>query len=106
MAALLQIVGFAWAAIGAYNLYLQDWSTPEATAGNSFAVILNMVLFIIPGLILGGMGHSMQKRQKSTASKPVSSIQQRLAQLDDLLASRAVSRDEYDRRREQILRDV
>lgn len=65
MSMLLQIVGFVWAAIGVGNIVLQDWDTPAAVAGNQFALVFNMVLFIIPGLILGGMGHSMQKKDQA-----------------------------------------
>lgn len=65
MGTLLQIIGGIWALIGFGNLVGMPW-----TGGNTnvltFGLIFNMLLFVVPGLIVLGLGSNIIKR-KSTS---------------------------------------
>jgi hypothetical protein len=62
MAILMQIIGFGWAILGAANLigmFSKDVGEGIATIG----LLVNVLLFILPGLVVGSMGVNMKKRQ-------------------------------------------
>lgn len=56
----LRIIGLVWFALGAGNLILGFQRLSSSTVA-TFALIFNMVLFIIPGLILYAVGERMGK---------------------------------------------
>jgi hypothetical protein len=57
---LLLIVGAGWAILGLGNIVMMPWA--EGGGVLTFGVIFNMVLFILPGLILAGIGSALRKR--------------------------------------------
>ena len=59
MTGILALVGFGWAAIGVGNVVSMSRVTESETA-LAVGLVFNMVLFILPGLILGAV--SLQKR--------------------------------------------
>ena len=67
MGVLLMVVGLGWAAIGIGNFFSASSSghLPGAWAGVSLMV--QMVFFVIPGLLLAGIGSGIRKRNTKTA---------------------------------------
>lgn len=63
----LRIIGGAWALIGFMNIINSPLFKPNAaTTTNDWAalaLIFNMLLFIVPGLLLAGVGSIIKKRQ-------------------------------------------
>lgn len=111
MDVLLKIVGGLWAFLGALNLYMAYSADPGDSTSLAFGLILNMLVFILPGLAVYGIGVAISKKKtppakktKSIASKP--RLEDRLARLDDLLIQGAISEPEYDSRRSEILREI
>ena len=51
----LMIIGFGWAALGAANI-LMMFGNGASEGVAMFGFIFNMVLFVLPGLVLGGIG--------------------------------------------------
>ena len=65
MAKLLKVVGIIWAAIGAGNIigmFAKVGSGHELL--ETFGMIFNFVLFIIPGLLLAGLGAVIAKNKQ------------------------------------------
>jgi hypothetical protein len=61
------VVGVGWALLGLGNIVLglaKLSSEGYGSTAQSFAIIFNMVLFVIPGLICAGMGALITKRQR------------------------------------------
>jgi hypothetical protein len=112
MSTLLRIVGVIWALIGAANIVsiLGD-STNSIKA---FAILFNMVVFVLLGLIVYGIGAGIAKRTAAAivpaaaapAQIPKPSIEERLKQLENMRAQGLIRPDEYEARRAAILREV
>jgi hypothetical protein len=66
MKILLMIVGGIWAAIGLGNLIMSPAIQNGETGWASAALLVNVLLFIIPGLILCGVGAAIPKATKAT----------------------------------------
>jgi len=65
MVTLLKIVGFIWALIGLGNLIGMPWTgSPDGVL--TIGLMFNMLLFIIPGLIVYGIGAGIKKRQAAS----------------------------------------
>lgn len=61
MGSLLKLVGLGWAALGVVYMYsLTQESSNETTLG--FGLMIAMLLFILPGLVVGGLGSIADKR--------------------------------------------
>ena len=61
MRILLQVVGAIWALIGLGNMIGMPWG--ESSEGVlTFGLIFNMLLFVIPGLVVYGIGAAIKKR--------------------------------------------
>lgn len=61
MGSFLKIIGFVWALIGFANLFLMPWTT----AGEGLLTVglmVNILLFIFPGLGLYGVGTMMARK--------------------------------------------
>ena len=74
----LIVVGLGWAVLGALNLFAGLNNLQNAGYGStaqSFALIFNMVLFILPGLGLAGVGTMLHRRRKvqATSASPSAS---------------------------------
>ena len=111
MASLLRIVGAIWAVIGVLNLFGMPWQT-SAEGLLTFGLMFNVLLFILPGLVVIGIGEAIARRSKQqspespqTTAQPTS-IQERLTKLDGLLSSGAITAQEHASRRAEILREV
>ena len=71
MGVFLFIVGVIWALIGVGNIYsglsniaASGWSSNWA----SFNLIFNMVLFVLPGLVVAGLGYHISAKKQSARS--------------------------------------
>lgn len=108
MATLLRWVGGIWAVIGVGNLIGMPWTTAGQgllTAGLMF----NMLLFVVPGLIVYGIGSAISKKQTPAAELPAEtkkSVENRLQELAALKDKGLVSADEFEIRRKQLLNEV
>lgn len=114
MSLLLKIIGIIWAVIGFANLYSMPWD--EASSGvQVFGLMFNMLLFILPGLIVYGVGAAISKKKDKVNSKQENlnlpsaspkSIEDRLKRLDELKERNLLSQDEYDKKRKEIISEV
>jgi len=61
----LLLVGLIWAVIGVGNIVFMDWTPGPAgaTGIQTFGLMFNMLLFILPGLVVGGIGAMLLKRR-------------------------------------------
>jgi len=107
MDTVLKIVGGIWAFLGAANIIMMPW-TKSGEGLLTFGLIFNVLLFIIPGLVVYGIGLSISKKRAASPSAPQAntSIEARLQQLDDLKSRGVISPEEYVARRADILREV
>jgi hypothetical protein len=110
MATLLRVVGGIWAVIGAGNIVLMPWGS-SASGVLTFGLIFNFVLFVLPGLIVYGIGARMSSRQQNVVddAAPVvkpQPVEVRLQQLGELKERGLVSESEYATRRAEILREI
>jgi hypothetical protein len=114
MGTLLKVVGAIWALIGLGNLIGMPWA--ESSEGIlTFGLMLNMLLFVIPGLVVYGIGVGIKKRQatstevassKSTIGSSELSIEGRLNKLNNLKEKGLINESEYESRRAEILKEV
>jgi hypothetical protein len=54
MIKVLKIIGVIWALLGTANIFLGMYATPEGLP--TFGIMFSVALFIIPGLIVYGIG--------------------------------------------------
>jgi hypothetical protein len=60
MRILLRAVGGVWATFGVFNILLSSaWKGGEGAI--AFVLIFNFILFILPGLVLSGLGSLIGK---------------------------------------------
>lgn len=68
----LMVVGFGWAILGLVNVI---WGIGNLTslggpalgaAGGVIALMINMVIFILPGLVVGGIGTMIHSKHRAT----------------------------------------
>lgn len=113
MDTLLKVVGGIWAIIGAGNLFMMPWA--ESSQGIlTFGLIFNFLLFIIPGLIVYGIGAGISKKRAAASQsisptsslKTTSSVEARLQKLEDLKSRGVIRPEEYEAHRADILREV
>ncbi|MEZ5530936.1 MAG: hypothetical protein R3E69_00975 [Steroidobacteraceae bacterium] len=111
MATLLRIVGALWAVVGVLNLIGMPWRT-SGQGLLTFGLMFNVLLFILPGLVVIGIGEAISRRSKQQppaspqAATQSASIQERLTKLDDLLSSGSITAQEHASRRAEILKEV
>src|SRR4051812_48055789 len=66
---LLMVVGFGWALLGFANIIFGLVNLSRAggsSAIGAVAIGFNMLLFILPGLVVGGVGTMIWAKQRST----------------------------------------
>ena len=56
MVTAIKIIGVIWALIGAANIILGLYSSPTPEGLPTFGIIFSVALFIIPGVIVYGIG--------------------------------------------------
>lgn len=64
MAKLLQWVGAIWAVLGVVNVFLMPWGEKLSTF-LSFGIILNMLIYVFPGLVLLGIGYAIERKAET-----------------------------------------
>jgi hypothetical protein len=64
MVKILKIVGVIWALLGAANIVLGMYSSPTPGGLPTFGVMFSVGLFIIPGLIVYGIGELNARKQR------------------------------------------
>jgi hypothetical protein len=69
MGTLLKIVGGSWAIIGIANIALMPWANAGETL-LGFGFIFNGLLFILPGLVVYGIGDLIQRRKRAQSAQP------------------------------------
>jgi len=114
MGTLLKVVGAIWALIGLGNLIGMPW-TESSDGVLTFGLMFNMLLFVIPGLIVYGIGSGIKKRQvaseevaseKSNDVQSELSIEERLSKLNDLKEKALINEAEYESQRAEILKEI
>jgi len=70
VAILLIIVGGVWALIGVGNIVDMPWTGGQSSNILTFGLMFNVVLFVIPGLILCGIGAGLRRRKRSAPPTP------------------------------------
>jgi len=63
MKALLQTIGGLWAAFGVYYLVILFGNEPGDLAAG-MGIVFAMVLWILPGLVVAGIGSAIGRRQQ------------------------------------------
>lgn len=64
MSKALQIIGGIWAGLGVLNIIGMFMKTDSSQQGlQLFGLLLNMLLFLFPGLVLVGIGALLQRRK-------------------------------------------
>lgn len=66
MGILLMLVGGLWAVLGVMNV-VSVANGPAASNLTAFALIFNMALFILPGLVVAGLGKVLYNRSAQKA---------------------------------------
>jgi hypothetical protein len=64
----MQVVGFGWALLGAANIVMMISKRPESGIA-TFGLIFNVLLFVLPGLVVGALGSGLKKRSANAASE-------------------------------------
>ena len=63
MGLLLMVVGYGWALLGLANIVTHPgWATGSSETSIAISIIINAVLFILPGLVVGAMGGLLRKK--------------------------------------------
>lgn len=106
MATLLLVVGAIWAGLGALNIVGMPWTDRDLGGVVTFGLIFNMVLFVVPGLLLVGLGSHMNSRAKRAVDSPKAQAEKRIATLNALLAEGSITHDEFETRRQEILKEI
>jgi hypothetical protein len=105
MALLLQITGLIWFLLGAGNIIYITWEGGlDAVLG--FGLMFNVLLFVLPGLVLLGIGKGIKKSLQpvaSTATVTQLSVEDRLKELENLLDRNLITPEEHERKRAEIL---
>lgn len=105
MGLLLAVVGIIWAVIGAANIFGMPWMDPDLNGIVTFGLIFNMVLFVIPGLLLAGLGFRIG-RKKEAEAEAKETPEKRISKLNGMLAAGFINQTEYEERRSKILNDI
>ncbi len=114
MGTLLQVVGAVWAIIGVANFIMLPYGkAPEGIL--AIGILISVVLFILPGLIVYGIGTNNKNKTKNiniiTDKKEEHTIvkediKTRLSKLDTLKEEGYISKTEYENRRSEILKET
>ena len=114
MGTLLKVVGAIWALLGLGNLIGMPW-TGSSEGVLIFGLMFNMLLFVMPGLVVYGIGAGIKKKQdasrevmtnKSSDTSSDLSVEERLNKLIGLKEKGLINETEYERRRTEILNQV
>ena len=82
MGTLLQVIGFGWALLGLGNLVGMFGKGPSEGLA-TFGLLLNVVLFILPGLGLGALGTMLKRRGAASSgedARVAAAVQRALAE--------------------------
>jgi hypothetical protein len=73
----LQVIGFGWALLGFGNL-IGMFSKEVGEGLQILGLMVNVLLFILPGLVVGGLGTVMKGRRKAS-TESAGTEEQRIA---------------------------
>jgi hypothetical protein len=71
MAILLIVLGAIWAVIGLGDIVSMPWGGEHSSALLTFGLMFNVILFVIPGLILFGIGGLLGRNRSRPKAPPV-----------------------------------
>ncbi len=111
------VIGAILAIIGAWNVIAMPWTEPGRETLLGIGLIFNMLLFILPGLVVYGIGAGMARRRSTQPVSPIPQAQspqqnvqitaeERLSNLQDLKQKGLISQAEYDLRRQEIISEL
>lgn len=70
MSSLLKLIGLGWAIIGIANFCSLAGRTPPASSSMlSISIVFQAMVFVIPGLILAGIGCGIAKKKEPAREK-------------------------------------
>jgi hypothetical protein len=68
----LLIVGLGWACLGLWNFVLMDWTRgPDGSVVAALGIIGNMLLYVLPGLVVAGLGALLAKSWITRITTPI-----------------------------------
>ena len=80
MGRFIQVIGGLWAALGFYScISAANTTSGQDAAVTGFATMFAMLLFIVPGLLLFGVGTMMIRRKSARADEVATAVQAALA---------------------------
>jgi len=65
MGTLLLVLGLVWAFLGAANIVAAFANTSLTAGWQTFGIIFNMVVFILPGLAVAGLGELLRRKRRA-----------------------------------------
>ena len=76
MGIVLMIIGFGWACFGVASMFAVDWSAIAKLTGtlgtdqysdivSGWIIIIHFILYILPGLLIGGIGIIIRNQNKA-----------------------------------------
>jgi hypothetical protein len=70
MGTVLLVVGLIWAVLGVGNIVGMDWTPGPAGMKHIQAIglMLNMLLYVLPGLVVAGIGYGIRRRKDASVS--------------------------------------
>lgn len=109
----LFIIGASWSVIGFGNI-IGTLSAPSAEGRSTMIAIglmFNMLVFILPGLVVLGIGTGLAKRASraksaAPAMPAVDPPERRLERLATLYQAGTITDDEYHARRAEIVKEL
>ena len=114
METLLKVIGAIWTLIGLRNLLAMFW-TDSSQGVLDFGFMFNVLLFVLPGLVVYGVGVRMRKKQQISAevatnnpsvASSETSVGEQLGNLDSRKNKDLFSAPEHDSRRAEIPKEV
>jgi len=76
MSTLLIVVGVVWAIIGVANILGMPWNKIDpASPLATFGLMFNMLLFVLPGLVVAGIGTAIGKRKREQQTDQLPAVE-------------------------------
>ena len=107
--------GFIWIVVGMAPIFMSLNRVADSEASATvfgFSLILSSIAFLVPGGLVMAVGVLLARRGPSVVvvqqppTPPAANLTDRLARLDGLLQSGAITTDEHARQRETILKSI
>jgi hypothetical protein len=114
METVLKVIGAIWTLIGLRDLLALFW-TDSSQGVLDFGFMFNLLLFVLPGLVVYGIGARMKKKQLASTevatnnpsvASSETSVGEQLGNLDSRKNKDLFSTPELESRRAEILKEV